>query len=463
MIKKIGLTKCIEKDIQIAKKVRICKELNIKKEFLEVNKIHNIMVTSTIINEKISNYNNEKILGINLDIEVKIVYSSKKDGKLKVIKRNIFEIINIEVNKSIENEQIIKSNIYMEQVKTSLETTGIISLSLFIIATISIMELEDLNFIASFNTLEENIYSFNKNLQYLKQESFFIDNKIQDIDFKDKRKVFINDGNLYEILENKLKKIEIEGANYIYINQVSRKEILLTALEENIFNLYIYNERNIEIIAKNISYFMKPIYLENNKLVLYLRKNKERIYLVEKDIGNNDFSQERILMDMHHVPEKIKVNNDKLFFIVENHYEREIISYSISSLSYESIFIPMKFGKVEDFKVSDCGKLLVLLVSSTVNIDSNYSVNNNGDNSVPSDNLSNNILLYNIETKVFKEITKNISKIKISSFVLDNSKSFLYLSDDSLCGFNIYKINLNTLEKRELLELNAKNIEFFNF
>lgn len=458
MIKKIGLTKCIEKDIQIAKKVRICKELNIKKEFLEVNKIHNIMVTSTIINEKISNYNNEKILGINLDIEVKIVYSSKKDGKLKVIKRNIFEIINIEVNKSIENEQIIKSNIYMEQVKTSLETTGIISLSLFIIATISIMELEDLNFIASFNTLEENIYSFNKNLQYLKQESFFIDNKIQDIDFKDKRKVFINDGNLYEILENKLKKIEIEGANYIYINQVSRKEILLTALEENIFNLYIYNERNIEIIAKNISYFMKPIYLENNKLVLYLRKNKERIYLVEKDIGNNDFSQERILMDMHHVPEKIKVNNDKLFFIVENHYEREIISYSISSLSYESIFIPMKFGKVEDFKVSDCGKLLVLLV---INIDSNYSVNNNGDNSIPSDNLSNNILLYNIETKVFKEITKNISKIKISSFVLDNSKSFLYLSDDSLCGFNIYKINLNTLEKRELLELNAKNIEFF--
>lgn len=451
-MKKVGLSTSNELDSNIFSYDSYQERLKIQDGLPPLKKIYNIIINSEVIRRK---FKASKLL-ITILVEVKIIYTSYMNSKLYVSNKNIIKslILKLPINISeevilgIENNNI-KVNINIYDVNGIIESDSDILIGFFIMATLPTIETEDVMFIASFNNLKDNIYTLEGAGKELVQNTFYCSEYIDFADYenelllikqkKDCKGIYIIDSS--KIIEIKL---PYKLSNPVHINEVQLNTYLITDMESEKCILYILlNEALFEIAnGINVEKNKFPIFNKRDNSVLYIgetdnkslliysklteNKEKDSVYKLENYIEIYALGIEYYTLSYYGKYIGYVLNKDKVIIIVTNtRFEEEVT-------------IPLKEYSIKKIQFSKNEKLLILLIRK--------------------DNCD-DIYIYYILTKRFKKVTNNIDETIISSFIINNIDSYIYISDNSRGCFNLYKVSLSSFEVKETLILDADNIK----
>ncbi|MBN1040398.1 hypothetical protein DVW12_17115 [Clostridium botulinum] len=460
MIKKLGISKCKNKDITVFSKDAFKKHVNFQEASYKIKEIHNITVFPRVIkkfiDEKYINCKCSNRLNLLLLLEVKIVFSTSNNSVLQVYKTNIIEEVSINIPTEISKEDLnykiyndlLHLDIYIERVKVSLESKHSIVMSFFIVTTLDVNELDDFTFLASLKTLEENIYSWNNKKKHLIQKTFFIDNHIKSVDYYNNSGYILSiekDNKIYSILDKKIEKIFMyeDIGEILSVKKGEYNRLITIAKKNSIVSIYLYNDGMFDLIDSNIDEENIPIYISKKNSLLYTKTIDETTNIILKKIYFNNEEENcrdnfKVVLILDGKVTLLTASNDGNYIaLILNKYR--MIFYNLHDDIYNEISCENKFSEIEDIILTKNNNIAII------------NVKKQG---------CNDIFLVYLNKNIFRNITHNTNNTKISSMFINYSSTFIYLSDNSVYGFNIYRININTLEKELLIELNANNITF---
>lgn len=431
MIKKLGLSKYIEKDIHLKKKIYLKKNIKFNEILGHIYKVQNVMVNVTKINEELRKDNS---LDIFFAIELKVVFLDVDDSRVKVLSEVIYQTETIIIEEKILRHGLKPGEIFIEDIKVSNEGLNNITIALIGEVVINILELDNLSFVSWLKSGEENIFTFDKNLKKLNQLTFFVDNKIKDAKSYDDDITFINNNELYKITENKLGTFDFDHINeYVYLEWIKDNDFLLGILEGAYVSIYKYRSPFLDFITRDIIEFIRPIFIRERNELYYFKLDNTEVQLVGLNL---DEGIEHSILNLEGSIKDFKYKNNHFYFLQEVEFRQVILVFDDSFRHVETINFPGFLGKASEIKVSSDNEIIIVKVK--------------GDN----------LILYNVKSKGFRDLTRHKEEVTISSFEIDDLGKFLYVSDNSFRDFNIYKINIDTLEKIEFIELSADKIEF---
>ncbi|MGL4949011.1 MAG: hypothetical protein ACRC5M_01415 [Anaeroplasmataceae bacterium] len=450
-MKVIGISELKDNDEIIISKEFIKYNINIDNINGRIRKIFKITVIPKIVNAiRLEKENYALIL---LLLKFRILYLVHNDSEIKVYSSSIFKEIIVKTpcgveigNSDIGNRYLDKFVPQVKRMKTTIEYTSSISINFWINIYLKCEKLDSYYFLASFDNFSENIFYWDNSKKTLVQKTFFSGNKIISLELDDKCGYILsleeNRNNIYQIEDTKITIIPLlsKGGNIIYL--IKALNNLFVAIETlTKVSLYRYNYGKFDLFIDDICPKIQAIYVKNS--FIYGRRVNEnieivRVYYEEKEQNIYISTFEEVIAEINDNINLVKISRDKrrLVILLNN---CKILLYDLEKKELEEVVINSFDERIEDIFFTNEKDVILLKIVQ---------------------NGFNNIIVVYLDKEFYDNITNNQFHTNISSVFTNYDMSYVYLSDDSTYGYNIYRVNMRSLEKELLLELNANSIKF---
>lgn len=449
-MKIIGLSKHKEKISNIFgqraynRNVQICKGGQLKK-------IHSITFIPTIINHSFSFKEiNNRVARVKIDfiVEYKIIYFMESNMYLKAYKGYFVEEMYIDVPQEIAGydhsngrlKDFMDFKIYIEEGKGTIDGGNSISMSLFITVDMEVEKVKNIKFICSLETGDENLFSYSEK-NGLIQKSFFLSNEVRSIDYSEGCGYMINFNEhweLYKIQEDKLSKLPIaideNIGEIVKVISGGPKELFIAAKRDDSVTLYRYKDTISTLLSVGISEFIDVFYNFNSKSLIYMESIAGEVRIISRQAED----KEEVLLNLDGTGSNFKVskNGEMAVFILN---EESLVLVNLKEKSNRIINYKHKFNCILQIFFTGDEDILMAKVKSHSTLD---------------------IFEIDIVKGRFRNVTNNTHGVFISDVYIGYESNYMYLSDNSGKGFNIYKVNIENLKKDLIVELQAKDIKF---
>lgn len=454
MIKTKGISSCEKKGINIFGEKSFKKNLYLKvdEDIKEIETINtNVEIIKVYLDPCRTISNSTTALNIFFKINLKIAYSIIGFFTVKIYTLTFYEDIKIwipyEIQNQLENYTLIEGEenckVYVEKLKAYIDNNTL-SLAFYITATASFKRFQNIHFKISFDNGEENIFTYNLVEESLRQRTFYFNNKIEYWHLKEDEGVVLvrdleKEQAIYTLLGGGMNKVILleNPGTILKVIRICNEKLVVIAKKDNKVNIYLYNQGFLDIMAEDIYDKVMPVYDSIENYLLYVRKVEEEFSIIKRSLEG----EESVVFNLKEPITGLKLlDRERKGAVIVNF--KEIILFDLSSGSLKTLLGDKNsedLGNIIDLKFTDNEEILLI---KTIKEDKGF--------------------LY--EVFVSRGIARNVAKEEESIVIDDFSKGFydnhIYLSTWDKGKTCIYDIDLTTLEKEVLLEINCDKINF---
>ena len=451
-MKVIGITELKSIDEIIINENFIKRTFNIDNLEGKIRRIFKLTVIPRIINvSKLEDSESARILFL---LKLRILYLVENEPKIQIFESSIIKEITVKIpigldigNNETSARTLEKFAVEVKKIKATIEDTCAISTNFWTIITLQCARAGDYWFSVTSDTSSENLFYWDNVKKELIQRTFFNRNNIINLDISNGSGYILtveeNRKNIYCIENNRITKVPFiyDDGEMLYVIRDYNNQLIIAIEILNKVSIYIYNNGRFEIFIENIFKNIKAIYVENS--FIYVRKVAEsfqviRTYCECKNESNYIKVREEIILESNEIINVIKISNNKKFLAILLDNSKGLI-YDLNGNLENEITLKKFENKIEDIYFTHDRNIILIKVIQ---------------------NEWNDIIVKYLNNEFYENITDNNARTIISSVFALYDMSYVYLSDNSMYGYNIYRINMKSLEKELLLELNAKSVKF---
>lgn len=456
MLKTRGLSSCSKRDINMFGEKTFKKYIHLKLEG-RVREIESVTTAAEILKVQLEETTAgkplEKALNIFFKVQLKVAYILAGSSDIRIYTLRFLEDIKINIPKEFYDKlkdytHIDEGNceVFVERIKAELGENNDVGLAFYVTATASFKKLETLDFKAAFNTGEENLFNLNLGEGKLLQRTFFFDNSIEDWALKGREGFLLvkeKEESIYLINEEGLNKIIFfqPPGKVLKVLKVEGDNLVVVAEREGQVNIYLYNEGFLDLVAKDIYKKVVPLYVPSLKALIYGRSHNEEIDIVKITLEGP--GEEATLVTFKGSCSCLCVARSEAMAAVAVG-PREIFIFSLKG----QVSTHIKATAAE----AVCGTIT----------DLRFALDEDRIFMKTEENQERELYQVFISRGIFRRILGGDRSMMLNDYTLALDDSQLYFSASQEGGTNIYVMNLNSLDKELLLELNSSEIEFLS-
>ena len=414
---------------------------------LKLKEIVSMMIILSIIETELI----ENKIYVKINIKTKMVYSLL-DGKMKMLENDMIIIRSFELSYrengfnlfELYNGKKIIFEVTLIYFSSSVLENNKIYINMYMVITAKYKLGYSLGMLIKTSDFEENIYISTQEGKMLRQITFDMNIKIEDIKF-----ILTSNIISYIKVEGEYRNLYIykisEGYEEVILNNnlvysytfIDKEKVIVDSYKDDIRGLYLYNIRTEDF---------KPIIKTKSDIILsevYYREDLEKVFFIKTEGEQKKLCS--IKKDFTGLNELITIDKKKfstcygltyiLFFEVDS-----ILFYDLKQRKTFNINYPNgDFSNLKYFDIRENDLIMIGMESEKEIV----------------------FYIFNIKRKIFECIKVKIESDKICSAILSLDGKSIIAGINSMGYYNLYTINFDG-NRKELINFDGENVEVIN-